>query len=237
MKKTLILIISILLVNQLFSQSITNVSPKLEGHKIAVTYNLQSDAAADISLFISEDGGKTFTGPLKQVSGDIGTIQPGTNKKITWDVLKERKILHGNNIVFRVKAEPIKGLITETTSFLTKNAKRDEVITLPSGLQYEILVEGNGPKPTSTSTVKTHYRGTFIDGRVFDSSYDRGEPTLFPLNRVIAGWTEALQLMPVGSKWKIYIPYHLAYGERGAGQLIGPFETLIFEIELLDIEN
>jgi FKBP-type peptidyl-prolyl cis-trans isomerase FklB len=127
--------------------------------------------------------------------------------------------------------------ITEGEKFLAENAKRDEVVTLPSGLQYEILVEGNGPKPDATSTVKTHYKGTLLDGRVFDSSYDRGEPTSFPVNRVIAGWTEALQLMPVGSKWKLYIPYNLAYGERGAGQLIGPFETLIFEIELLDIED
>ncbi len=127
--------------------------------------------------------------------------------------------------------------ISEGEKFLAENAKRDGVITLPSGLQYEILVEGNGPKPSATSTVKTHYKGTLLDGRVFDSSYDRGEPTSFPVNRVIAGWTEALQLMPVGSKWKLFIPYNLAYGERGAGQLIGPFETLIFEIELLDIEN
>lgn len=127
--------------------------------------------------------------------------------------------------------------ISEGEAFLKENAKRDEVVTLPSGLQYEILVEGDGPIPTATSTVKTHYKGTLLNGTVFDSSYDRGEPTSFPVNRVIAGWTEALQLMPVGSKWKLYIPYNLAYGERGAGQLIGPYETLIFEIELLDIEN
>ncbi len=106
--KFYLVVLSILLVNIAFTQSITNVSPKLEGQIIAVTYNLQSDNPVDISLFISEDGGKTFTGPLKHVSGDIGLIQSGTNKKILWDVLKERKILHGNNIVFRVKAEPSK---------------------------------------------------------------------------------------------------------------------------------
>ncbi len=114
MKKATILIISILLVNLAFTQSITNVIPKLEGQKISVTYNLQYDGLADINLFISGDGGKTFTGPLKQVSGDIGIIESGTNKKIIWDVFKERKISHSNNIEFRVKAEPATGIFTDT---------------------------------------------------------------------------------------------------------------------------
>lgn len=120
--------------------------------------------------------------------------------------------------------------------FLEENAKREEVTVLPSGLQYEILKQGDGEKPTATSTVKTHYHGTLINGDVFDSSVDRGQPASFPVNRVIAGWTEALQLMPVGSKWKLYVPYNLAYGESGA-RSIGPYETLIFEVELLEIEK
>ncbi len=118
--------------------------------------------------------------------------------------------------------------------FLSENGKRSEVITLLSGLQYEILQEGEGQKPALTSRVTTHYHGTLIDGTVFDSSVDRGMPATFPVNGVIKGWTEALQLMPVGSKWKLYIPYHLAYGEKGNSS-IKPFSTLIFEVELLDI--
>lgn len=121
--------------------------------------------------------------------------------------------------------------------FLAENAKRKGVAVLPSGLQYEILKEGNGPKPTASSVVKTHYHGTLINGEVFDSSVDRGQPTSFPVNRVIAGWTEALQLMPVGSKWKLFIPYNLAYGERGAGGKIGPYSALVFEVELIEIEE
>lgn len=134
-------------------------------------------------------------------------------------------------------ASKSKGKKEAGEKFLAENAKRQGVITTPSGLQYEVLVQGNGPKPTATSTVKVHYKGTLIDGTVFDSSYDRGQPISFPLNGVIQGWTEGLQLMPVGSKYRFYIPYNLAYGERGAGQVIGPFETLIFEVELLAIEK
>ena len=120
--------------------------------------------------------------------------------------------------------------------FLAENALRDKVKTTDSGLQYEVLVQGKGKKPTAESTVKVHYEGTLIDGTVFDSSYQRGEPIEFPLNGVIAGWTEGLQLMPVGSKYKLYIPYQLAYGERGAGQTIPPYSALIFTVELLDIK-
>ena len=126
--------------------------------------------------------------------------------------------------------------IKEGEAFLAKNGKRKNVITTESGLQYEIIVQGNGLKPTLTDKVETHYHGTLIDGTVFDSSVDRGESISFPVNGVIPGWTEALQLMPVGSKWKLYIPYQLAYGERGAGQMIGPYSTLVFEVELISIK-
>ena len=125
----------------------------------------------------------------------------------------------------------------EGAEFLAENAKREGVITLPSGLQYEVITEGTGPIPSATDKVKTHYHGTLIDGTVFDSSVEDGEPVSFPVNGVIAGWTEALQLMKVGSKWRLFVPYDLAYGERGAGQLIGPYTALIFDIELLEIEK
>ncbi len=120
-------------------------------------------------------------------------------------------------------------------AFLAENAKRDGITVTESGLQYEVITVGEGEKPSATSTVRTHYHGTLIDGSVFDSSYDRGEPAEFPVNGVIAGWTEALQMMGVGSKWRLYLPHQLAYGERGAGGAIAPYSALVFDVELLDI--
>jgi FKBP-type peptidyl-prolyl cis-trans isomerase FklB len=125
----------------------------------------------------------------------------------------------------------------EGAAFLTDNKSKDGVVTLPSGLQYKILTQGTGPKPTASDTVVCNYRGTLINGTEFDSSYKRGEPTTFPVNGVIKGWTEALQLMPVGSKWQLFIPSDLAYGERSPAPEIGPDSTLIFEVELLSIQN
>ena len=119
--------------------------------------------------------------------------------------------------------------------FLAENKNKEGVVTLSSGLQYKILKSGDGPKPKASDTVKCHYEGRLINGQVFDSSIKRGEPTEFPVSGVIAGWVEALQLMPVGSKWQLYIPSELAYGSHGAGQSIGPNETLIFDVELLAI--
>jgi FKBP-type peptidyl-prolyl cis-trans isomerase FklB len=119
--------------------------------------------------------------------------------------------------------------------FLAQNGQREGVVTLESGLQYEIITAAEGPKPGPTQTVKCHYHGTVIDGRVFDSSVRRGQPASFPLNRVISGWTEALQLMSVGSKWRLFLPPHLAYGEQQVSAEIGPNSTLIFEVELLGI--
>jgi FKBP-type peptidyl-prolyl cis-trans isomerase FklB len=121
-------------------------------------------------------------------------------------------------------------------AFLEANKTKDGVVTLPSGLQYKVLQEGTGPKPAPTDTVVCNYRGTLLDNAEFDSSYKRGQPATFPVTGVIKGWTEALQLMPVGSKWQLFIPSELAYGERGAGGQIGPNATLIFEVELLSIQ-
>jgi len=125
----------------------------------------------------------------------------------------------------------------EGDAFLATNKTKEGVTTLPSGLQYKILTAGTGPKPTATDSVVCNYRGTLINGKEFDSSYKRGEPATFPVNGVIKGWTEALQLMPVGSKWQLFVPADLAYGDRGAGADIGPGSTLIFEVELVSIQD
>lgn len=131
--------------------------------------------------------------------------------------------------------EQAKEKAAEGEAFLAKNAERPEVTVTESGLQYEVLSEAEGEKPTAASTVRTHYHGTFINGEVFDSSVDRGQPAEFPVGGVIAGWTEALQLMSVGAKWRLYIPYNLAYGERGSQGAIPPYSALVFDVELLDI--
>ena len=136
----------------------------------------------------------------------------------------------------KIQTKKHAGAITAGKEFLAANSEKDGVTTLASGLQYEVITEGSGEKPTISSTVTTHYHGTTIDGTVFDSSVQRGTPASFPVNGVIAGWTEALQLMPVGSKWRLFVPSDLAYGERGAGGAIGPHATLIFEVELLEVK-
>ncbi|TRX56476.1 FKBP-type peptidyl-prolyl cis-trans isomerase [Thalassomonas sp. M1454] len=133
------------------------------------------------------------------------------------------------------EAELAKEAAAAGEAYLAENAKRDDVIVTESGLQYEVLVAGEGEKPTAASTVSCHYHGTFADGSVFDSSVERGQPAEFPVGGVIAGWTEALQMMPVGSKWRLHVPYNLAYGEQGSQGAIPPYATLIFDVELLSI--
>ena len=135
---------------------------------------------------------------------------------------------------FFVEQEKVKSAAAkaEGENFLAENGKKDGVVTLPSGLQYTVLREGNGKRPSATDTVECDYEGTLINGQVFDSSYRRGEHATFPLNQVIAGWTEGLQLMQEGAKYRFFIPYNLAYGERGAGQAIPPYAALIFDVEL-----
>ena len=142
---------------------------------------------------------------------------------------------HVTQMMKQKQQDQSKNKIEAGKKYLIENEKKEQVVVTSSGLQYEVLTAGSGDIPKASSTVKTHYHGTLLDGTVFDSSYDRGQPAEFPVNGVIAGWTEALQLMPVGSKWKLTIPYQLAYGENGAGGSIGPCETLVFDIELLEI--
>ena len=131
--------------------------------------------------------------------------------------------------------EKVKAVKAEGENFLAENAKKEGVVTLPSGLPSQVLKEGNGKSPKATDQVKCHYEGTLINGKIFDSSYRRNEPATFPLNGVIAGWTEGLQLMKEGAKYRFFIPFNLAYGTRGAGQDIPPYAALIFDVELIEV--
>lgn len=140
------------------------------------------------------------------------------------------------NYLQKKNEEKVQKAKAEGEAFLAENGKKDGVVTLPSGLQYQVLKEGNGKSPKATDLVKCHYEGTLVNGKVFDSSYRRGEPATFPLNGVIAGWTEGLQLMKEGAKYRFFIPFNLAYGTRGAGQDIPPYAALIFDVELIEVK-
>ena len=165
-----------------------------------------------------------------------------TNGKTLLSEEEERTLLTQLQNEVRKKQQELAQVAGEANKkqgvvFLEANKAKDGVVTLPSGLQYKVLQEGTGPKPAATDTVVCNYRGTLLDNTEFDSSYKRGQPATFPVSGVIKGWTEALQLMPVGSKWQLFVPAELAYGERGAGGQIGPGATLIFEVELLSIQS
>lgn len=173
-------------------------------------------------------------------------VEPEAVVKGIFDVLNQNPPALDLNVVSKAlqelsqraeaaQAEAFKALEAEGKAFLAENKKHASVKETESGLQYEILTEGTGKVPAKTDKVRVHYTGSLIDGTVFDSSVQRGTPAEFPVTGVIAGWVEALQMMPVGSKWRLTIPHELAYGERGAGASIPPFSTLIFEVELLDI--
>jgi FKBP-type peptidyl-prolyl cis-trans isomerase FklB len=192
--------------------------------------------------------GVSVAGSVK--SQGLSDINPDILARAIGDVLKNRPALltpdqsnQALNTYFTKKNEEMQRQAAEKAAqnkkageaFLEQNKKRSGVITTASGLQYEVVKMGEGPKPAATDRVKTHYHGTLIDGTVFDSSVQRGTPAEFPVNGVITGWQEALQLMPVGSKFKLYLPSEIAYGDRGAGQMIAPGAALVFEVELLEI--
>ena len=204
---------------------------------VSLTNQVDSTSFA-IGVNVAENLGKNIAQQFEEVNLDL--LKAGLNAGIDTNNKSEISGAVAEQIIeefFKSKQElTAKKAQGEGAAFLAENAKREGVISLESGLQYEILTEGNGQIPTINDKITAHYHGTLIDGTVFDSSVDRGEPASFPVNGVIAGWTEALQIMPVGSKWKLYVPSDLAYGDRGAGQIIGPYSTLIFEVELLSID-
>lgn len=190
-----------------------------------VSYCLGLSIASNlISSGVETINAAAFNDALSTVfSGQMPEIMPDEANKILQDYFEKLQSQKGES----AKAAGQK--------FLEENKTKEGVVSLPSGLQYKILKNGTGAKPKASDTVKCHYEGRLTDGRVFDSSIRRGEPAEFPVSGVIAGWVEALQLMNKGSKWQLYIPSELAYGAQGAGQSIGPNETLIFDVELLDI--
>ena len=191
----------------------------------SVSYSLGVNIGENIKSQFPDIDLKNFELAIKDVLDDKKEpkITAADAQKVIQDFFKKQQ------------AKASESIIEEGEKFLEDNKKRNNVITLESGLQYEILKTGEGPKPSLEDQVTTHYHGTLIDGTVFDSSVERGQPATFPVGGVIKGWTEALQLMSVGSKWKLFVPYNLAYGERGAGPQIGPYTTLIFEVELIKI--
>ena len=191
--------------------------------KVSYCFGL-SIASNLLSSGVNTINTEAFVDAIKTVyAGQMPEIKPEEANQILQDYINKLQNERG-------KAAKEAG-----EQFLKDNKSKEGVVTLESGLQYKVISTGNGAIPKSSDTVKCHYEGRLINGAVFDSSIRRGEPAEFPVNGVIAGWVEALQLMPVGSKWQLYIPSDLAYGPHGAGQAIGPNETLIFDIELLDI--
>ena len=198
---------------------------KLNNEIDSVSYSLGVNIGENIKKQFPDIDLKNFEAAIKDVLDD--------NKKPSISGADAQKTIQ--EYFTKQQAKASESVVEEGRKFLAENSKKENVITLESGLQYEVIKNGEGAKPTLNDQVTTHYHGTLIDGTVFDSSVERGEPASFPVSGVIKGWTEALQLMNVGSKWRLFVPYDLAYGERGAGPKIGPFTTLIFEVELISI--
>tara|TARA_B100001093_G_scaffold518441_1_gene603264 strand:+ start:1655 stop:2335 length:681 start_codon:yes stop_codon:yes gene_type:complete len=210
--------------------SINTITISMNAQKIkdevdSVSYSLGVNIGENIKSQFPDIDLKNFESGIKDVISEKKqpTIEGADAQKVIQDYFTKQQ----------AKAGELK--IKEGENFLAENAKRKEVKTLESGLQYEIITDAEGVKPTINDQVTTHYHGTLLDGTVFDSSVDRGQPATFPVSGVIKGWTEALQLMSVGAKWRLYVPYNLAYGEKGVSAQIGPYTTLIFDVELLKI--
>ncbi len=223
MNKTIQLLILIFSIN--LSIKSTMSAQKLNNEIDSVSYSLGVNIGENLKTQFPDINLKNFELAIKNV------LDNQKEPKISG--ADAQKVIQ--NYFQKQQAKVSESVIEEGKKFLTENSKKDGVVTLESGLQYEIIKSGEGAKPTINDQVTTHYHGTLLDGTVFDSSVERGQPATFPVSGVIKGWTEALQLMTVGSKWKLFVPYDLAYGERGAGPKIGPYTTLIFEVELISI--
>ncbi|MGB1040223.1 MAG: FKBP-type peptidyl-prolyl cis-trans isomerase [Flavobacteriales bacterium] len=215
-----------------FTPTSVNGFKTLGSKEDSISYFLGSDISGGLTSngfdkHFSKDA--FFKGMEDHFMGATPVLNEQDGEKVAMAVMELEK----DNIM-AAQRDKFKPQIEAGENFLKEKSAMEDVVTLPSGLMYKIIKEGNGAKPAATDVVSTHYHGTLIDGTVFDSSVERGEPTEFPVNRVIPGWTEALQLMPVGSKWQLYIPYQLAYGEQGT-RGIDPYSPLVFDVELLKI--
>jgi len=215
----------ILLIIANLTTNIKMSAQKLNNEIDSVSYSLGVNIGENIKTQFPDIDLKNFEAAIKDVLDD--------NKKPSISGADAQKTIQ--EYFTKQQAKASESVVEEGRKFLAENSKKENVVTLESGLQYEVIKNGEGAKPTLNDQVTTHYHGTLIDGTVFDSSVERGQPASFPVSGVIKGWTEALQLMNVGSKWRLFVPYDLAYGERGAGPKIGPFTTLIFEVELISI--
>lgn len=222
MKNSIYLIIALFIINTTTKRM---NAQKLNNEVDSVSYSLGVNIGENIKSQFPDIDLKNFESGIEDVLSE--KKQPKIEGQDAQKVIQE--------YFTKQQAKASEGKIEEGKVFLAKNGKRKEVTTLESGLQYEIITSTDGPKPTLNDQVTTHYHGTLLDGTVFDSSVDRGQPATFPVSGVIKGWTEALQLMSIGSKWRLYVPFDLAYGEKGASAQIGPYTTLIFDVELLKI--
>jgi FKBP-type peptidyl-prolyl cis-trans isomerase FklB len=206
-------------------------APKLTDQKDKISYSIGMDIGNNLKRQSLDVDADILARGVKDALSGGQTLLSDEEARATLAALQQEL---REKALERRKQEAEKNK-KEGEAFLAENMKKEGVISLPSGLQYKVIQSGNGASPKITDTVETNYRGTFIDGNEFDSSYKRGQTAVFPVNGVIAGWTEALRLMKVGDKWQIFVPPELAYGERGAGP-IGPNATLIFEVELVSIK-
>jgi FKBP-type peptidyl-prolyl cis-trans isomerase FklB len=223
MKNNIYLIVSLFISINTTTKSMN--AQKIKNEVDSVSYSLGVNIGENIKSQFPNIDLKNFESGIQDVLSD--KKEPKIEGQDAQKVIQE--------YFTKQQEKASEGKIEEGKAFLAENGTRKEVITLESGLQYEILNSADGPKPTLNDQVTTHYHGTLLDGTIFDSSVDRGQPATFPVSGVIKGWTEALQLMSVGSKWRLFVPYDLAYGEKGASAQIGPYSTLIFDVELLKI--
>ena len=224
MKRINLLIISVALILSACTNNNTYKKPETEMEK--VSYSLGVNMASNVK----SQGLDSID--ANAVAKAFNDVFEGNDL----DISEEESMTILQEFFGKIQAEKSAKANEAGAAYLAENGAREEVTTTESGLQYEILVSGDGPKPTTSDQVTVHYHGTLTDGTVFDSSVDRGQPATFGVTQVIKGWTEALQLMSVGDKWKLTIPSNLAYGDQGAGGMIGPGATLVFEVELLGIK-
>jgi FKBP-type peptidyl-prolyl cis-trans isomerase FklB len=232
-------IVFVFVLGAAFSVPAAEPSPALKDKKDKLSYAIGMDIGRTFKRQTIEINPEILLSGLKDVVNSNKTLLTDEEQRETiaaWQSevrAKQNELRAKQNENLKQTGEKNK---KDGDAFLAENKKKSDVVTLPSGLQYKIITAGTGPKPAASDTVMAHYRGTLIDGTEFDNSYRRGEPTSFGVTQVIKGWQEALQLMPVGSKWQLFIPPDIAYGERGYPPKIGPQATLLFDIELVSIQ-